>query len=194
MEDQKLKDYFKFDEGDLQANRNGDFSEKQKGEQSSQAGSTVRRRRRAAVIFFFLGIVLFLMGFLVFMGVGNLGQEGGLIICPGLAGGAFLLASIYIFRSSFSIQQNYQLKKAEGPINIIKAERTRTESGAGKNAVSLTERYFAYELHIGGISFDVSPDLADIMIQGDVYAVYYTEVNDDFSGRTWSAELLSKPK
>jgi hypothetical protein len=30
MEDQKLQDYFKFDEDDLQANRNGNFSEKQK--------------------------------------------------------------------------------------------------------------------------------------------------------------------
>ncbi len=30
MDDQKLKDYFKFDEGDLQANRKGDYSDVQK--------------------------------------------------------------------------------------------------------------------------------------------------------------------
>ena len=30
MQDQKLMDYFKFDEGDLQANRNGQVTEKQK--------------------------------------------------------------------------------------------------------------------------------------------------------------------
>jgi hypothetical protein len=189
MEDQKLKDYFKFDEDDLQANRNGDFSEKQKREQSSQGTNTVQRRRRAAAIFFALGIVLFLMGFLIFIGVGNLAQNGGLVICPGLGGGAFLLASIYIFRSSFSIQQNFQLKKAEGPINIIKAERTKNDS-----VTHNTERYVTYELHIGGISFDVLPDLADIMMQGDVYAVYYMEGNDDFSSRIWSAEFVSKAK
>ena len=30
MDDQQLKDFFKFDEGDLQANRSGNLSEKQK--------------------------------------------------------------------------------------------------------------------------------------------------------------------
>jgi hypothetical protein len=32
MDDQKLKDIFKFDEGDLLANRSGNLSEKQKNE------------------------------------------------------------------------------------------------------------------------------------------------------------------
>ena len=40
MLDQKLMGYFKFDEADLQANRNGQFTEKQKGAacQRRQAG------------------------------------------------------------------------------------------------------------------------------------------------------------
>jgi hypothetical protein len=32
MDDQKLKDFFGFDESDLQANRSGNFSEKQKND------------------------------------------------------------------------------------------------------------------------------------------------------------------
>jgi hypothetical protein len=51
-----------------------------------------------------------------------------------------------------------------------------------------------HDLHIGGVTFDVLPDLPSIMMQSDVYAAYYTEPNDDFSGKVWSAELVSKAK
>ena len=191
MEDQKLKDYFKFDEEDLQANRNLDFSEKQKKDLSSRDISTIQRRRRAAVIFFFLGILLWLVviGFLIFKGVGYLEQNAVDLICLGPGGLVFLLASIYIFRSSFSIQQNYLLKKVEGPINIVRTERTKADS-----VTHNTERYVTYELHIGAITFDVAADLANIMMQGDGFAIYYTEGNDNFSSRIWSAELISKAK
>ena len=191
MEDQKLKDYFKFDEEDLQANRNLDFSEKQKKDLSSSDISTIQRRRRAAAIFFSLGILLWLVviGFLIFKGVGYLEQNVVDLICLGPGGLVFLLASIYIFRSSFSIQQNYLLKKVEGPINIVRTERTKADS-----VTHNTERYVTYELHIGAITFDVASDLANIMIQGDGYAIYYTEGNDNFSGRIWSAELISNAK
>ncbi len=191
MDDQKLKEYFKFDEGDLQANRSGNFSEKQKKELSSGESSSIQRRRRAAAIFFILGIILCLMviGFLIFKGVGDFRQNGGLYICPGLGGGALLLISIYIFRSSSSVRQNYLLKKAEGPINIVKTERTKNDS-----VTHSIERYVTYELHVGAMTFDVLPDLSNIMMQGDVYTVYYTEGNDNFSSRIWSAEFMSKAK
>jgi hypothetical protein len=191
MEDQKLKDYFKFDEEDLQANRNSNFSEKQKKELSSRDSSSIQRRRRSAVIFFSLGILLWLVviGFLIFKGIGYLEQNAWFLICPGPGGLAFMLASIYIFRSSFSIQQTYILKKAEGPINIVRTERTKSDS-----VTHGTERYVTHELHIGAIAFDVSPDLANIMMQGDGFAIYYTEGNDNFSSRIWSAELISKAK
>jgi hypothetical protein len=37
IQDQKLMDYFQFDEDDLQANRNGNFSEKQKNYSQTRA-------------------------------------------------------------------------------------------------------------------------------------------------------------
>jgi hypothetical protein len=77
----------------------------------------------------------------------------------------------------------------EGPINIVRTERTKADS-----VTHSTERYVTHELHIGGISFDVSPDLPNIMMQGDEFAIYYTEGNDNFSSRIWSVELISKAK
>jgi len=192
MEDQKLQDYFNFDEDDLQANRNGNFSEKQKKELSSNVSDSIQRRRRAGVIFLALGILLWLLlaGLYIFKGTGYLVQNTVLLICPGPGGLMLLLAAIFILRSTNSVKENYQLKKVEGPINIIKAEHNRT--GGSSHATS--EHYFVYELHIGGVTFDVQPDLPNIMLQGDVYAAYYTEPNDDFGGRVWSAELVSKAK
>ena len=186
MQDQKLQDYFQFDEGDLQANRSGVFSEKQKKELSSDQSNTVQRRRRAGAIFFGLGIFLWLIliGFLIFKGTGYLVQNAVLLICPGPGGLVMLLASIFIFRSTGSVQQNYQLKQVEGPINIIQAER--------EIAGNASRHHFVHELHMGGVTFDVLPDLPNIMMQGDVYILYYTEPNDTFSGRVWSAELVSK--
>ena len=77
----------------------------------------------------------------------------------------------------------------EGPINIVRTERTKADS-----VTHSTERYVTYELHIGAITFDVASDLANIMMQGDGFAIYYTEGNDNFSSRIWSAELISKAK
>jgi hypothetical protein len=188
MSDAGLMQYFEFDEADLQANRSGNFSEKQKKELSSRDSASIQRRRLAAVLFFILGIILCLLviGFLTFKGAGDFARNGGFYICPGLGGGALLLISIFIFRSSFSVRQNYVLKKVEAPINIIQAERTI--------AGNASRHHFVHELHIGGISFDVLPDLPNIMLQGDVYAVYYTEGNDNFGDRIWSAEFVSKAK
>jgi hypothetical protein len=188
MQDQKLQDYFEFDEDDLQANRNGNLSEKQKKELSSDKSFTIQRRRRAAAIFLALGIFLWLIlaGLLIFKGTGYLAQNAVLIICPGPGGLVLLLAAIFIFRSSSTVQENYLLKKVEGPVNIIQAER--------EIAGNASRHHFVHELHLGGVTFDVLPDLPNIMMQGDVYAAYYTEPNDDFGGRVWSAELVSKAK
>ncbi|HUI87682.1 MAG TPA: hypothetical protein VLX61_03040 [Anaerolineales bacterium] len=63
-----------------------------------------------------------------------------------------------ILRNAFS---KLQLKflRVMGPVNIIKVERTDTIHAR-------THPYSVHELHIGGRSFDVPSDLADIMMQG----------------------------
>jgi hypothetical protein len=78
------------------------------------------------------------------------------------------------------------VKTAQGPANIIKAERTRSSGGSGGS----TEHYFAYELHIGDKEFDVDASLANVMMQKDEYAVFY----DDRNGKILSAEFVAKAK
>jgi hypothetical protein len=55
-----------------------------------------------------------------------------------------------------------------------------------------------YELQVGEKSFHVDKDLPNIMMQGDVYAIYYCYAEDapDDNGlyKILSAELISKAK
>ncbi len=59
-----------------------------------------------------------------------------------------LVVAIVLSRGLFAKGQ-YKLAKAQGKVNIIKAERASTDS------MSHTSHYFAYELHISGEEFDV---------------------------------------
>lgn len=188
MQDQKLMDYFKFDEADLQSNRSGYLSEKQK--------NAILKRRKDfknngikyswILIVIALGIVIVDWAISAIRNAPHL-DTGALVT----AGVIFLLGILNLWLTLKSESASTDIskdtvKKAEGPVNIIKAERTR--SGSTNN--SPLEHYFAYELHIGDKEFDVDESLTNVMMQNDVYAVYY----DDFNGKILSVEFASKAK
>jgi hypothetical protein len=128
MSDQELMKYFEFDESDLQANRDGQISEKQK--------SLVLKSDRSRLFNF--------------------------------------------------AKARYTLAKVQGPINI---DSWQTAYHGGM---------LWYELQVGDKSFHVDKDLPNIMMQGDVYAIYYCYADDapDDNGlyKILSAELISKAK
>ena len=161
MQEQKLMDYFKFDEADLLANRNGDFSEKQKND-------LLKDKKRFEN-----------------KGLASLLSIGGHGTKTDLSGDS--------------------LKKAEGPVEIV-----REEFNVGHGHFN-TGVY----LHISGKQFNVDEGLADVISQGDVYAVYYDYLGsmkngvkrsikgekdayeiyfDDSEGIILSAELITKAK
>jgi hypothetical protein len=189
MDDQKLKDIFKFDESDLQANRSGNLSENQKN-------AIVKRRKEwkrtglnysSAVIVIGLGIIVidavvsYLHGAFPHLDAGAVITGGVFVVL-----GALWLYLTMTGESGSTDLSKDMVKKAEGPANIIKAERTRSSGGSS----GTIEHYFAYELHIADKEFDVDGSLANVIMQQDEYAVYY----DDRNGKILSAEFLSKAK
>jgi len=185
MTTDNLMTYFKFDEADLFANRNGDFSEAQKKKLYGRQGGAIREKRIAVAIGLPLSLLLLSwMAYLIYQSI-----FAGKRIDPtapfflGLCGFPMLLATLYIFRISF-IHQKYLLKKAEGPINIIMAERHTSDN----------HYYKVYELHVGGMTFHAASELGNTMMQGDQYAVYYSmgEVNN--FPEIQSVELISNAK
>jgi hypothetical protein len=186
LTDQQLMSYFKFDQADLQANRNGQFTEKQK----SRLVKEDRRDRTWSVIGGGFLLLIGLVGLVIAIVAGIADPDWGFrrgfglgfgCIWPLVWGGI----GVGIMSRGFSKFQ-VKLQRATGPVNIIKAERTSTSKDS--DGFSHTSHYFVYELHIGGKSFDVQASLADIMMQGDIYAVYYTEGSEN---DILSVELIS---
>jgi hypothetical protein len=185
MADDQLMQYFKFNESDLYANRNGYLSEAQTKKLNSRQTGAIQEKRLAVMIAFPLGLVLLgWMGFSIFKDL----RPGGVfgtndvvsILLQGSCGGLLLLASAYIFKIS-RIKQKYLLKKVEGPINIIKGSH-----------VLDGHSYIDYELHVGGEKFKVVSDLGDRMIQGDTYAIYYSVGSVSNLREILSVEFISK--
>ena len=187
MGDSHLMNYFKFDEADLAANRNGQLTDKQK----SRLIKEDRRDRTWSVVGGGFLILIGLVGLVIAIAAGMADPDWGFRIGFGLGFGCIWPVvwggiGVTILRRAFSKFQ-VQLERATGPVNIIKAERTSTSTDS--DGFTHTSHYFVYELHIGGKSFDVQPNLADIMMQGDTYAVYFTEGSEN---DILSAELISK--
>jgi hypothetical protein len=182
MDNQKLKDYFKFDEADLQANRSGQFTAKQT--------AFLQDNNKYDKLFGMIGGIIMLpigAGRIYFPMTGFLQSQDTQsrllavllgVTCLGVCGGFGLRA----FRRAFAKFQ-VNVLRAEGPVNIVKEERrsTRADGSASYQTV--------YEMHVGAGTFQVNSNLAGIMMQGVVYALYYTQGSES---EILSAELISK--
>lgn len=192
MSDPQLMEMFEFDESDLQSNRNGRLSEKQKtrlekAEKSSKGCSSI-------LGLFLVGIGLVGVGIAVSAAPALYEEERGAmialilgfgIIWPLIWGGLGALS----LRRSFA-KMEIKLKKAEGPINIVRETHSSYNSATKTNS-----EHTIYELHVGRQILEVDSELADVMMQGDVYAVYYADANiSDIEDAILSVELLEKAK
>jgi hypothetical protein len=189
MLDQQLMNYFNFDAADLQANRNGQFTDKQKARLVKED----RRDRTWSIVGGGFLILIGLIGLVIAIAAGAADPDWGFRIGFGLGFGCIWPLvwggiGFGIMNRAFSKFQ-VRLQRAMGPVNIIKAERTSTSTDS--DGFSHTSHYWVYELHVGGKSFDVQANLADIMMQGDTYSVYFTEGSEN---DILSAELISKAR
>ena len=186
MQDQKLMDYFKFDDADLQANRSGQFSTRQKNRLFGRHVSAVREKRLASGIGIPVSLIMLgLMVYLIYKDIaGGTGADAASIIWLGLCGLPLLVAMLYVLRISF-IGPKYLLKKADGAVNIIR------ESKLVDNTT-----YVNYELHVGEATFNLHDDstAGNVLIQGNRYAVYYSQGVENNLREILSAELISETK
>lgn len=168
MSDQALMNYLNFDQDDLSLNRELHFSKKQQ--------ARVLKEVRSSNIWGIVGGIC-----LVVIGVSLpaialpqvfVNHDWGAGVIPviwllilGGVGGSMLVGSL--------TRHSYTIAKVQGRINFL---------GGGK---------VLPELHIGGQVFpNMQPGLADIMISGDEYIVYYLTPRQEIL----SAELVSKAK
>ena len=179
MLDQQLMDYFKFDQADLIANQNGQFTEKQRARIFKEDTSDRTWGRVGgigllliAAIGFFWAVAAIITdddwGFRIGFGIGF-----G-CIWPLVWGGL----GFGLLSSSFS-KHEFVLAKVQGRVNIV-----RRESYSSQHHTT----HVYHELHIGGQEFSVQEDLADVMMQGDEYILYYIANSSEIM----SAELVAQ--
>jgi hypothetical protein len=179
MIDQQLMNYFKFDQDDLYANQNGRFTDKQMARIIQEDKSDRASSRVWGGILLFIGLI----GLVIAIAAGIADNDWGFRIGFGLGFGVvwpvvwggigFMLA-----KDSFA-KHDFKLAMVQGRANIVRRESYSSEHHT-------TSVY--HELHIGGHEFSVQEDMADVIMQGDEYILYYVEGTD----KILSAEQVSK--
>jgi hypothetical protein len=179
MSDQQLMKYFHFDENDLYANQNGRFTDKQR-ERLLQEDKSGRRSSLG------WGIVLLLVALLgvviaVVAGINvpdwsfRIGFGIGFgVIWPLVWGGIG-----FLMLGSAGSKREMKLVSVRGRVNIVREESYDSQA----HGTDVT-----HELHIGGHDFEVEGDLADVMMQGEEYILYYIDGTDEIL----SAEHIGK--
>jgi hypothetical protein len=189
MSDSELRKFFEFNESDLNANRSGQLSPKQKKtlEENEKGGDQI-------LIGF--GVIIALIGLaLIFWNGRNVLEDWisfphdlvsllvGVLLPLGLCG----FFSIGAFRIAFSKNDN-TVQKAEGKVKLVKVEKKIEDSTSDAFRYKTVEQY---ELRVGGVNFEnVDEDLLNIIDDGDVYAFYYTKGTKQIL----SAEQMKKGK
>jgi hypothetical protein len=181
MIDQKLMDYFKFDQADLYANESGQFTDKQKERSFKEDQSNRNWSRIGGIVLLFIAAIGIWGAIVAGIGDPDLGFRIGFgigfgVIWPLCWGGV----GVVMIKNSFS-KHEFKLARVQGPINIVREE----SYSSAQHTTSVS-----HELHIGGKEFDVEEDLADVMMQGDEYILYYIADSDEIL----SAELVGKAK
>jgi hypothetical protein len=181
MEDQKLMDYFHFDESDVSANRNGVLTEKQKTRILAELNSARKGRTRLAYFLFFLAAI----GLAIAVGIWFVPESGwGLRIGFGIGFGLVWPAMYGLMGFAFLPSASYmdlELASETGRVNIVRTESHNTQSHTTSSR---------YDLYIGSRRFIVDHRIGNVLIQGDEYTVYYLKN----SNKVISAEFVSRGK
>ena len=182
MADQQLMSAFKFTEAELQTNRNGLLTEKQQSDLAEDSKYNKIFGVIGGIFLFGLAVVGLIFGIAgIFQSQDTQGKLTAVLLIVVWVGIFGALGTRTIIRAFSKFQ--VKLLKAEGPVNTIKVERT---TARGNGSVS---HYFVYEMHVGFGTFELTAEQAGIMMQGDVYALYYTQGSEN---EILSVEFISK--
>ncbi len=181
-----LQKYFGFDESDLFANRNGNLT-------PGQQSRLVDDDKFGKKLFLIISLILLFVAILPAIIIGI-----SIILCISkncwpVSARYFFTAMVLIWtpiwgyfgirvlRSALATQKSFLLQKVEGPINIIRTVHTDHKT---------RQDHEEHELHIGNEEFECDSELANIMMQGDIYTIYFVKE----TRKIISAELSAKGK
>ena len=173
MPEKQLMEYFQFDADDLYANQNRRFTEKQR----LRLINLDKSRRKTMLGIGILLAVVALIGLIIAVAAGISNPDPAFIIGFGIGFGLIwpvVWGGIgYVLIKSATDKTVFRLASVQGRANIV----ARESSGTDSDGHTSTTTY--HELHIGGVTFSVNRNIADVIYQGDEYIVYYVEFTKD---------------
>ena len=182
----KLKDFYDFDDADLQANRGGKMSEKQ----TQMIANRNRVFRLVGIIgggFFILiavlAAVIWLVAFVLWSLKGNWSgfQAGSLGAAIGVLGAG--IAGTLILRYGLSKgNPKFVFKKTQGAVAVEKIHVKSSGSSSG----GFTE----HQMKVDGVEFVLDDELVGVIKNGEMWAFYYLEFKDGSEGLILSAEEI----
>ena len=177
MQDQKLMNYFKFDESDLQANRNGQVTEKQKAHMIKDSKSGGIFGNPFALLFLFIGLI----GFVIAVVAGISVPDWTFRITFGLGFGciwplAWGGIGIRSLLNTSSSTRQFTVAKVQGVI--------------GTNSRQIYDGSMEHTLLVGGKRFTAEPGLAEAMTLGAQYIIYYY-IRDNLDALVSTKNILS---
>jgi len=188
MSDMKLREFLKFDESDLLANRNGKLSENQK--------KMLAERRKSEVMRWIIVLVVYLASlagtlFLVSKTTPLLADLSVATIFKTLPGPAIVVLILLIFLL-YKIFRGYDdtLKSMQGEVEFVRVERQEKDYARSDSSHDIYKTVQAYEMHVADIIYgDVNETFTGLIKQGDIHKFYYTK-----DGGILSCESISKGK
>jgi hypothetical protein len=191
MDDQALRDYFKFDQANLDANHSGKLSEKQLKKLIDENKTSKRLRLGFGIVsgLFLLALVSSFPNFLIPMGIslwkagdmrGTIGAWLGALFWVLCWGGIGIFKIFPLIFYGFKDRNKITLKSVSGPVKLAGGGWTNSHG-----AVSID-----HYLHIRKEKFLVDDELDRYMKQENTYAVYFVEGKNGSNQQILSVEWL----
>jgi len=178
MEDQKLMNYFKFDATDLQANRAGQVTEKQKRRMTQDSKSGGILGNPFALLFIFIGLI----GFVIAIGTGLAVDDWTFRISFGLGFGCIWplawggIGVRSLIGSSSSSSHRFTIARVQG--------------AAGLDRRQIYDGSWEYALAVGGKRFTAEAGLDQVLTPGAQYVIYYY-IRDNLDALVSTKNILS---
>ena len=164
MANSELMHYFDFDNTDLEANRNGQLSQRQRLGLERQRNQ-FKAATRVVGIVIAIGSLLILA---VIIALGLLDHSPFLEIVIPLLFVAPLGFAAFLISGRFNVAP-FAVKRLEGPVHL------GVSNQPGRRGV----RYRRFALQVDGHAFAVDPELSKVIQNGDRYRVYYASDWED---------------
>ena len=188
MVDKTIRNFYDFDDADLEANRSRQLSNKQRQMLASRS-NTFKFGGLGIAVFFFVIAALFPLvmvptGLLILLISGDwhaaLECWGASLLWLAVFGG---IGAFVMTKGNARANAGYVLKSSTGPVQLT-AIHVRSSTGS--------QGYTEHQMSIGGELFVLDDELVGHIRQDDTCTVYFIDFQNGSEGLILSMDLLSK--